>query len=197
MSAGGLGPSRIRNAYRLLSGILRAATEADYLARTPCVGVRLPRLPRKEMLVLSRPQVRLLSEAMPPRYRALVYVLAYGGLRWGEACALRKDRCELERCRLQIVESVSEVNGKVHFGPTKTYSRRAARVPQFVAGLLADHLEQFTKPAGDALVFTSPRGGPLRGPNFRRRVWAPALRTAGLPPTCRVHDYADLRVMPT
>lgn len=72
MSAAGLGPSRVRNAYRLLSGILRAATEADFLARTPCVGVRLPCLPRKEMVILSRAQIRALSEAMPPRYRALV-----------------------------------------------------------------------------------------------------------------------------
>jgi integrase len=34
---------------------------------------------------------------------------------------------------------------------------------------------------GDQLIFTSPGGGPLRHPNFRQRIWLPALRSAGLP----------------
>lgn len=140
------------------------------------------------MLILTPAQVRTLAEAMPALYRALVFVLAYGGLRWGEACALRRGRCDIGRMRLEIVESLSEVNGKVVFGPTKTYSRRDARIPAFVAALLDEHLQQFTGPAANALVFTSSHGEALRGPNFRRRVWAPALREAGLPAKLRLHD---------
>jgi integrase len=39
----------------------------------------------------------------------------------------------------------------------------------------------------DALVFTS-GGKPLRGSNWRRRVWFPALEAAGLPKDRRIHD---------
>ena len=38
----------------------------------------------------------------------LIYLLAYGGLRWGETVALRRHRCQLLRSRVQIVESLSE-----------------------------------------------------------------------------------------
>ena len=34
-------------------------------------------------------QVAALAEAIGPRYRALVLVAAYGGLRWGELVGLR------------------------------------------------------------------------------------------------------------
>jgi integrase len=42
--------------------------------------------------------------------------------------------------------------------------------------------------APDALMFTAPKGGPLRLANFRRRVWWPSLERAGLPHTLRIHD---------
>jgi integrase len=50
------------------------------------------------------------------------------------------------------------------------------------------HLDTFTMPEADALVFTSPRGKPLRHPNLRRGVWYPALAATGLD----VH-FHDLR----
>jgi integrase len=53
--------------------------------------------------------------------------------------------------------------------------------------MLSRHLEGVpTDP--DALVFTAPGGGPLRLTNFRRRVWVPALRSAGLLERFRIHD---------
>jgi hypothetical protein len=56
-----------------------------------------------------------------------------------------------------------------------------------IAPDLAWHMVTFAAPGGDGLVFTSPGGKPLRHSNFRRRVWLPALRAAGLPPI-HVHD---------
>jgi len=51
------------------------------------------------------------------------------------------------------------------------------------------HLSCFTSGSEDDLIFTSPNGTPLRRGNFRRRVWLPALKTAGLP---GIH-FHDLR----
>ncbi|MGH2732314.1 MAG: tyrosine-type recombinase/integrase, partial [Actinomycetota bacterium] len=100
----------------------------------------------------------------------------------------RRGRCDIARSRLEIVESLSEVNGQLHFGPTKTYSRRSVRLPRFVSELLAEHIVRCVGQGRGALIFTAPGGGPLRGPNFRRRVWAPALEAAGLPGSLRIHD---------
>ena len=48
------------------------------------------------------------------------------------------------------------------------------------------HLDAFTMPDAEALVFTSPHGKPLRHPNFRRGVWYPALAATGL--DVHLHD---------
>ena len=48
------------------------------------------------------------------------------------------------------------------------------------------HLDAFTRPEADALVFTSPQGKPLRHPNFRRAVWYRALAATGL--DVHLHD---------
>ena len=57
----------------------------------------------------------------PPSYQPLIYLLSYGGLRWGEAVALRLKNVRFERSRIDVHESMAEVGGRVYFGPTKTY----------------------------------------------------------------------------
>jgi hypothetical protein len=63
------------------------------------------------------------------------------------------------------------------------------RLPDLIAAELGSYLDSL--PDGAPLVFTSPSGMPLAHSNFRRRVWLPALKTAGL---SRVHfHFHDLR----
>jgi integrase len=182
----GLSASRVRQAYRLLGTIMRAAVESGYVARSPCVSVRLPRLPQREMLFLSAEQVRTLAEAAG-EYRTLIYVLAYGGVRWGEAAAIRRRRCDLLRGRIEVSESLAEVGAALHVGPTKTHQARTVTLPRFLRTMLNRHLQGVPADPG-ALVFTAPGGGPLRLTNFRRRVWVPALRAAKLSERVRIHD---------
>jgi hypothetical protein len=77
----GVSASTQAKAYRLLSRILGAAVEAGYLLRNPCTvkGAGQERAP--EMRFATVAQVAALAEAIGPRYRALVLVAAYGGLR--------------------------------------------------------------------------------------------------------------------
>jgi hypothetical protein len=53
----GLSASRIRQAYHLFGAIMRSAVESGYIARSTCVGVKLPRMTQREMLLLSAEQV--------------------------------------------------------------------------------------------------------------------------------------------
>ena len=131
-TANGLSPSRIRQAYHLFGAIMRSAVESGYLARSPCVGVKLPRMTQREMLFLSADQVSRLADEIAQPYRVLVLTLAYGGMRWGEAAALRRSRCDLPLSKLEIRESLGEVNGQLHFGPTKTYAARSLLLPPFL-----------------------------------------------------------------
>lgn len=52
--------------------------------------------------------------------RTIVYVLAYGGLRWGELVALRRNPIEVLSRRVGIAESAAEISGRIMTGTPKT-----------------------------------------------------------------------------
>ena len=187
MHAAGLSPSRIQQSYRLLSQMLTSAIDCGLLVRNPCARVRIPRGVRTEMSCLTADELERLANAVPAHYRPLIHVLAYGGLRWGEATALRRHRCDLSANRLIVAESLADVNGRVVFGETKTHRVRKTRIPGFLVDELCTHLETIGA-TPEALLFTAPKGGPLSIANFRQRVWWPALTAAGLPHSTRIHD---------
>jgi len=183
-----LSPSTIAKAYRLLSRILGAAVEAGYLLRNPCAvkGAGQERAP--EMRFATVAQVAALADAIGPRYRALVLVAAYGGLRWGELVGLRVKRVDLLHGRVTVAEQVAEVSGHLIPGPPKTEAgRRTITLPAVAAVALAEHLATFAEPGPEGLVFPAPEGGYLRRSNFRRRLWLPAMRAAGVE-GLRFHD---------
>jgi hypothetical protein len=80
-----LSPSTVAKAYRLLSRILGAAVEAGYLPRNPCTVKSAGQERAPEMRFATVAQVAALADAIDPRYRALILVAAYGGLRGGVA----------------------------------------------------------------------------------------------------------------
>ncbi|HHC07409.1 MAG TPA: site-specific integrase [Actinobacteria bacterium] len=141
----------------------------------------------REMRFLTSEEVETLAASIREPYGVLVHTLAYGGLRWGEAVALRRGRCELLRSRLHVVEALSETSKGLVFGPTKTSQRRTVVIPGFLRNLLAEHLAAHGGVDPDALVFPSPAGAPMRRGNFHRRLWRPAVEAAGLE-GLRVHD---------
>jgi integrase len=152
----------------------------------------LPKIEREEMRFLTPAEVAALAGAIDRRYRALVLVGAYGGLRIGELAGLRRARVDLLRGTVSVAEIVVEVGGVLHVGPPKTRaSRRTVGLPRFVVEELAAHLGR----PGDleTLMFTAPQGGPLRLPAFRCRVWRPAVIAAGLD-GLRIHDLRHTAV---
>lgn len=183
LTAVGLAPATVRYAYRVFSLMLAHAVHDGRLPRNPAAGVRLPRLVRHEPVFLDHGQVAKLAQAVG-EYGLFVRFLAYTGLRWGEATALRVHRLDLERRRVHVVAAVSSVGGKLVEGAPKSHRHRSVPLPRFLAAELVPHVEGL-KP--DGLVFTAAAGGPLRSANFRQRVWLPAVKSLGLP-ALRVHD---------
>lgn len=199
LSASGLSASSVRQAYRVLSLVLADAVKAGRVRLNPAAGVELPRAVSREAVFLSASQVHRLADtaerlgmdrarkATPTERarmesaaradRALLLFLAYTGLRFGEAAALRVRRLDLLRRRLTVAESVTEVAGRAVFTAPKTHAVRTAPVVGLVADLLAELLDG---KGPDDLVFTSPTGDVLRINNWRHRVFDPAVRAAGL-----------------
>jgi integrase len=166
----------IRKAYQLLCRTFDAAVQSGVILRTPCRGVQLPANDTAEMRFLSPAEIRQLADAINPRFRPLVLTGAYTGVRFGELAALRVDDFSVEDHHIQIVRSLSEVNGHLYFGEPKTRAaRRRVTLPNWLTLSLERHLEEWPSP-DRSLVFTSPGGHALRR-SFRRRYWQPAVET--------------------
>ena len=181
-------PTTIAKAYRLLRRILNVAVEAGYLRRNPCTvkGAGIERA--AEMRHASIPQLHQLADAVPTRYRALILLAGYGGLRWAELVGLRRRHVDLAGARVQVVEQAAEVAGKIIVSPPKTDAgRRVVTLPRVATEALAGHLEEYAEPGPDGLVFTTPRGAYLLRSPFNRFVWRPAVEQVGLD-GLRVHD---------
>lgn len=177
LTASGLKPASVQKAQQVLSKCLGAAVDAGRIRSNPCDRVKLPRIERHEMLFLTPAQVATLADCMDERYRALVVVGAYCGLRFGELAGLKTHRVDLLHRRLDVAEILVEVKGQHFTGPPKTSAgRRTVPVPKLVAAELERHLGTVT----GEYVFAAPEGGPLRSSLFRRRYWHPACVKAGV-----------------
>ena len=186
--AGEVSATTIAKAYRLLGRILGAAVEAGYLPASPCVikGAGVERAP--EMQVATVQQVRALADAVPARYRAMILVAAYGGLRWGELVGLRVRHVDLLHGTVRIAEQIAEVNGTFMVGPPKSEAgARTVTLPTVAVAALVDHLDRHPGASADGLVFPAADGGYQRRSNFRRRIWLPATSAAGVA-GLRFHD---------
>ncbi|HXF74295.1 MAG TPA: tyrosine-type recombinase/integrase [Actinomycetota bacterium] len=188
------GPATVEVVHRLLRRVLEDAVRDGILERNPAARLGLRRPRPREARFLTPEEVAAIADEVPGRYRALVLLLAYGGLRIGEASALTIRRLDLPRRRVEVVESAAEVEGRWEVGETKTGKGRVVVLPASVAEELARHVERYTDGRPTSLVFTSEDGGPLRRGNFRARVFAPACRRAGISPSPRVHDLRHTAV---
>ncbi len=182
MVAGGLSASRVRQAHVVLSQALTSAVRDGRIGRNSALGVKLPKLERREAAYFEPDIVGRIAAGMPQPYDLFVRILGSLGPRYGEAAALRRRSVNLLTRRLSIEESMAEVSGRVIFGPTKNHTTRKLPLTASLAACLDRHLDELVAPEPGALVFTSRRGGPLRHRNFHRRIWVPTLERLHLPP---------------
>jgi integrase len=179
----GLSPATTLVAYQIFSASMKGAVVARQLRFSPCIGVELPKIERAEQRFLDHADVSRLAACMPDRYEALVLLLSYAGLRIGEAAALRRDKVNLLRGTVTVAATATEVRGEwIEQRPKTDAGRRTVPMQAGLVDALREHMETYSQPGHDGLVFTAPEGGPLRVNAFRRRVWAPAVTAAGLDP---------------
>lgn len=180
-------PATIRKAAQLVKAALEEAVDEGLIGSNPARKLSLPRIPQIEMRFATADEIRLLSEAIDPRWRVMVLTAAYTGLRLGEITGLTVDNVNLLARRITVTKQLTESNGHVEFGPVKTHaSRRTVTLPHFLCDELAQQLAN-CPPSPEGLVFQAADGGPIRRSNWRRRVWLPAVKAAGLD-GFRFHD---------
>jgi integrase len=192
LNAAGYAPATIRKAYEILGRTFTAAVESRLIARSPCQGVKLPKIEQTEKRFLSPTEIEHLANVIHPRFRALVLTAAYSGARFGELAGLGRQHYEPLKRTIRIERNLTEVRGHLAFGETKTRAaRRIVSIPAWLVDVLAEHIATF--PGADDLIFAAPVGGPLRRASFRTRHWKPAVQSSVGEP-CRFHDMRHTHV---
>lgn len=184
-------PETVRGHYALFAGMMKKAAARGVIGRSPCLDIELPRVIRNERRYLTEGQVEALVDAMPGRYKTLVVVGAYLGLRWQELAGLRRDAVTMVEGQvptLRVISTIERSNGRYEvkeYG--KSYAaRRTLKMPAWVTEALDWHMRAFPHPQW---VFPAPEGGYLLYDNFRSRVWTTATTSAGVDP----FDFHELR----
>jgi integrase len=204
-----LAPATLEVVYRYLSTIFKAATTDRLIARSPCVGIRLPQMHRARVVPLTTDDVRALEGAAPARYRATVILAAGTGLRQGEILGLTLDRIDFLRRQLTVDRQLTTVTGhSPYLGPPKTRaSVRTVPLPEVVLQALSAHLAAFPaadqlvdwngKPVSIQLFFTTARVRPVRRSSFGE-MWQNTVDQAGLAKGTGFHElrhyYASLLI---
>jgi integrase len=113
-------------------------------------------------------------------HAALVRLLAYTGLRWGEAIGLRVKDVQLEERRIRVSVNAVEVGADIQVGTPKTHKRRSVPFPRL---LLSDLESQLRNKGPEQLVFSDDNGDYMRRTRVSggSRSWfKKALADAGL-----------------
>jgi integrase len=146
--------------------------------------VRLPPPEPAQARIVDPDQLSRLVAELPEDYRVMPYLGAMLGMQIGEVLGLRVGRLDLlaRAPTLTVAESLGEADGVLFTRAPKNDRTRVLPLPPILVELLAGHLARRGLNASDRdeLVFVAQRGGPIRRPGFRSRIWAPACRRAGL-----------------
>jgi integrase len=154
MTGAGCSATTVLRALGVLAGILDDAVEDGRITKNRARGLdpkkrEKPTKPKRKHIYLGHDEVaRLADEA--GEHRALILVLAYCGIRWGEAVALRVRHCDEVRKRLLVIDNAVQLGVDHAVGDPKDDEPREVPVPKFV---LAELKKQMLGRAADDLIF--------------------------------------------
>ena len=195
LAADGKAPATVQKAWQIASGTFRLAVRDRLIALSPARDVRLPAIERREPTALTVEEVMRLADVIDPRYRALVLVGAFGGLRIGELAGLQLGDFDPLRSLIRVRRTASDVRGRMVVGPPKTSkSIRTVVLPRSITEKLVEHIATLDRTGPEAWIFPAPKGGPIRRTAWTRRVWKPALAAAGLDRALGTHTLRRSQV---
>lgn len=190
MEAQGLAASTVRSAYHLLSASMKAAHLAGKIPGNPCTSISLPGRPPADDRFLSHEEAERIANYLDEPWRALVWLLAGTGLRWGEMVALHRQRVHLDAARLDVTIAWDQKNRAYKL--PKSHESRSVPILDWAGGVLSEHLRDLRlapllptcgvehprrlgQRCGSSLVFPGRGGVPVDYDSFRRNHWEPVV----------------------
>lgn len=198
---------KVRELFRAL---MRAAVVDERIAKNPLDTVSItaaaPARHPDELKPPTEAQYAEIREAIPAWYQPVVDFAHETGMRWGEIVGLRACYLDLDAATAEVRHIIVDDRGTVVRQRMPKTVAGYRTVPLTAAAVDAARVMLERLPASDAvtdvedglcpgeLVFRGPqagevrplrgeqveRAGVLRGNNFRRRIWIPAIKEVGL-----------------
>ncbi len=185
-------PKTLKGMYGTLKTAFKQAVAWGLLSTDPKAGIKAPRVPRREITVLTREElVSLLEAAKGYKHHMIIRLLAVTGARLGEILGLTWLDIDLEKGTVTIRRAADTKFRELKETKTASSQRILSLDPETVA-LLRDFQKAQGRgkvaslKRGSALVFASPDGRPVREDAVRRTM-ARILKKAGLD-HYRLHD---------
>ena len=180
--------STVDNVMRIFRMMMADAVYARRITFSPVMPAR--RRGKKVVddkrvgIATTVPALQAIRGRLPGPEALLVLVIAFTGMRWGEAAGMRRKYLmlmpasddgpasgwyEIDKDDGALHE---DKHGKLSFGPPKNRKGRTIELPPFLVELLLAYLE--TVPAKRELLFVDSEGSAHRRSNFSRYRWRPA-----------------------
>ena len=169
------GAPSVSRPYQIMQGICSMAVRDKLISSNPCDGIELPRLPKRKDRRIYLTITRLLALAneasncrkLGEERRALILLLGFCGLRWGEAAGLQRRDLDFDAGILHVRRNLVYVNAKWAEGTPKNHERRDVPMPRIVMDALKPICEQREH---EERVFRDVRGGPIRKQSLARET---------------------------
>ncbi|MFD9452325.1 tyrosine-type recombinase/integrase [Streptomyces sp. NPDC059985] len=188
-----------RQRFSFFSGMIDWAVINEIIGRNPCKKIRHAGNRAKEIRVhksnarrLTTREVLAMLNGAPPRYRAMLWLMAGCGLRIGEAMAVSRDQIDFQAEVLHVDFQIAE-DGESESGKNSALQRRHVKardeeepgrvvpLPPNVAFELRRHIKNHRVWGPERLLFPNvTRTGYLYASYFYRQIWLVALTKGGV-----------------
>ncbi|TPG84283.1 site-specific integrase [Brevibacillus laterosporus] len=194
---GGISPITIRHIHGLIHKALQNAERWQMVSRNVARLVELPRVEKKETIVLTREQVQVLVESVKGKELCIPVLLAVTtGMRYAEVFGLAWKDIDFEKKTIHVKQQLVRTKGAYHLTPPKTKSsERIISLSESLIGPLKQHKAEQAQSKllfgpsfnADGLVCCRPEDGLPYSATPARRKFRRLLEEAGLP-DIRIHD---------
>ena len=188
--SGTISDTTAAKAYRLLRQILQAAADDRLIRDNPCRLKGAATEHSRERQIPTLDEVAHLADAIEPRYRSMVLLAAFAGLRKGECLGLARRHLDLdgEPPTVTVERSLVQTNtrGTMLQDPKTIAGARTLALPEMLVDELRSHLDQFVGDGADDLLFTAEASGDTPTKMMWRSVWGRARSDASV--ACTFHD---------
>lgn len=187
------GPTAKRHRYALVRSILATAVDEELIGTNPAKITGATKVKRRPLGDLPTPaQVHQIAAAMPSdKYRVLVLLSAWCGLRFGEATELRRKDILLDTegspVAVKVRRGVTHLKGQSVIGPPKSSAGvRDVTIPPHIRADVQEYLQTLST-SPQRLLFPGTRTGEHLKPSSLYRPFYRARAKAGMP-NLRWHD---------